>query len=154
MKTIEGELNAAGIKFAIVAARWNGIFTEQLLEGAIGALIAHGGKRDDITVVRVPGSFEIPVTCRKLAVQKRHDAIIAVGTLIKGETDHYELIAKDLSSGISRVMTDYGIPVTFGVVVANNMEQAMARSGSKMGNKGAEAAVAAIELAQVLKKLE
>ncbi|MCC6953706.1 MAG: 6,7-dimethyl-8-ribityllumazine synthase, partial [Deltaproteobacteria bacterium] len=125
-----------------------------LLSGALGALQAHGVSPDHITVVRVPGSFEIPVACKRLAFSRHYDGVVAVGTLIRGDTDHYDLIAKEVTSGIQRVMMESGVPVTFGVITANNMEQAMARSGSKAGNKGAEAATAAVELANVLPLIE
>ena len=153
-RLIEGEMSAAGKRFAVVAARWNAIFTDRLLEGAVAALRQHGAKDDDITVVRVPGSFEIPVTCRKLAMSRKYDGVVALGTLIRGETDHYDLIAKEVSSGLSRAMVESGIPVTFGVLTVENQEQAMARSGSKAGNKGVEAALAAVELCNVLSKIE
>ncbi|MBP9837606.1 MAG: 6,7-dimethyl-8-ribityllumazine synthase [Proteobacteria bacterium] len=153
MKKIEGEMNSKGFRFAVVGARWNHVFTDRLIEGAEDALLRHGTNESDITVVRVPGCFEIPVTARELALTNKYDAIIAVGTLIKGDTDHYELISSQLTSGISKVMLDTGIPVTFGVITANTMEQALARSGSKAGNKGFEAALAAIETVQVLNKI-
>ena len=154
MIQIEGELSAAGKRFAVVAARWNDIFSGRLLEGAVDALKRHGATESDITVVRVPGSFEIPLVAGRLARSRKYDAVIAVGTLIRGETDHYQLIARELASGLSRVMSETGVPVSFGVVTADSMEQAMARAGSKAGNKGWEAAVAAIEMAGVMKKLD
>lgn len=153
-RKIEGEVVATGKNFAIVASRWNNFFAEALLSGAVDTIVRHGGSEEHITIVRVPGSFEIPLVCRQLAQSKRYDAVIAVGVLIKGETDHYELIAKELTSGIARVMSDTGVPVTFGVITGDNMEQAMARSGSKAGNLGAQAAQAAIEMANVLQKLK
>ena len=153
MKRIEGELSAAGRRFGIVVGRWNSFFTEALLGGAIDAIVRHGGAEDDITVVRVPGSFEIPLVCKQLAASRRFDAVVALGALIRGETDHYELIAKELTAGIGRAMNETGVPVTFGVVTADNMDQAMARAGSKAGNKGFEAALAAVEMVQVMSKL-
>jgi 6,7-dimethyl-8-ribityllumazine synthase len=150
---IEGNLNAAGKKFAIIGARWNDIFSERLIQGAVDAIIRHGGSEENITLVRVPGSFEIPLAAQQYAEHRKADAIVAVGTLIRGETDHYSLVAGELASGLARVMAQTGIPVTFGVVTAENMEQAMARSGSKAGNKGWEAAVAAIEMANLVEKL-
>lgn len=153
-RLIEGEMSASGKRFAVVAARWNSIFTDRLLEGAVSALRQHGAKDDDITVVRIPGSFEIPVTCRKLAMSRKYDGVIALGTLIRGETDHYDLIAKEVASGLSKAMMESGIPVTFGVLTVENQDQAMARSGSKAGNKGIEAALAAVELSNVLSKIE
>lgn len=150
---IEGNLNAAGKKFAIIGARWNEIFSERLIQGAIEAIVRHGGTEENITVVRVPGSFEIPLAAQKCAEGGKINAVVAVGTLIRGETDHYQLVAGELASGLSRVMAQTGVPVAFGVVTAENMEQAMARSGSKAGNKGWEAAVAAIEMANLVEKL-
>jgi 6,7-dimethyl-8-ribityllumazine synthase len=150
---IEGNLNAAGKKFAIIGARWNEIFSERLIQGAVDAIIRHGGSEEHITGVRVPGSFEVPFAAQMCAERGNVNAIVAVGTLIRGETDHYQLIAGELASGLSRVMAQTGIPVTFGVVTAENMEQAMARSGSKAGNKGWDAAVAAIEMANLVEKL-
>ena len=152
-KIIQGELSAANRRFAVVGARWNGMFSEPLIQGAIDALRRHGADDDSITVVRVPGSFEIPLAAAELARSGRFDAIITVGTLIRGETDHYDLIARELSSGLSRVMFETGVPVAFGVVTANSMEQAMARAGGKAGNKGFEAALAAIEMANVLAEI-
>ncbi len=151
--TIEGTLNASGSRFAIVAGRWNSIFTERLVEGAVDALLRHGASEESITIIRVPGCFEIPLTCREAARNSRFDALIAVGTLIEGETDHYRLIAGDLSAGISAVMRETGVPIAFGAITASNMEQAMARAGAKAGNKGFEAAVAAIEMVNVLAQL-
>lgn len=153
IRTIEGELSAAGKKFSIVAARWNDIFTSRLIEGALDCLKRHGADEQHITVVRVPGSFELPVVARKLAQSKEVDAIIALGTLIRGETDHYQLIASEVTSGLARVAAETGKPVAFGVLTAENMEQAMARAGCKAGNKGWEAAMAAIETAAVMEKI-
>lgn len=154
LKRTEGELLANGKRFAIICARWNSFFSEALLDGAVDTILRHGGSEEAVSIVRVPGSFEIPITARTLAQSKKYDAIIALGVLIRGETDHYDLIAKELSAGLQKVMADTGVPVTFGVVAADNMEQAMARSGSKAGNKGAEAALAAIEMANMLQKLK
>lgn len=153
LTTIQGTLSAAGKKFAIVGARWNEIFSDRLVEAAVNAICRHGGQEQDITVVRVPGSFELPLAVKKLASSGKYDAVIATGTLIRGDTDHYQLIAGEVSSGLSRVALETGVPVAFGVVTADNMEQAMARSGSKAGNKGEEAAIAAIEMVQLLTKL-
>lgn len=153
LKKIEGELLASGKRIAIVASRWNSFFSEALLEGAVDAIVRHGGSPENITVVRVPGSYEIPLTCRQLAQSKQFDALVAVGTLIRGETDHYDLIARELAAGIGKVMAETLVPIGFGVVTGDTMEQAMARSGSKAGNKGAEAALAAIEMANVMTQL-
>ncbi len=150
---IEGNLSAEGKNFAIIGARWNELFTARLIEGAVDALLRHGAAEDSITVVRVPGSYEIPLVAKKLAFSGKYDAIIALGVLIRGDTDHYELIAGELASGLQRAACESGVPVTFGVITADTMEQAMARSGSKAGNKGFEAATAAIEMVDLLKKI-
>lgn len=150
---LQGQMSAAGRRFAIVAARFNDFFSSRLIEGAQDAIVRHGGSLEEVTIVRVPGSFEIPLAAKELAVSRKVDAVIAIGCLLKGETDHYDLIAGNLASGLSRVMTETGVPVTLGVICADSMEQAMARSGSKVGNYGAEAALAAIEMVSVLQQL-
>ena len=152
-QVIEGELSARGKRFAVVGARWTSIFSERLIEGALDAFVRHGADERELTIVRVPGSFEIPLVCRELALSKKFHGVVGVGTLIRGETDHYQLIAGELTGGLQRAMVDSGVPVAFGVITADTMEQAMARSGAKAGNKGFEAAVAAIELANVLEKI-
>ena len=153
LTTVQGEISAAGKRFAIVAARFNDFFVSRLIDGAVQAVVQHGGSEADITMVRVPGCFEVPLAVKELAQGGRFDAIIAVGCLLKGGTDHYDLIATNLASGLSRIMTESGVPVTLGVICADSMEDAMARSGSKVGNYGTEAAVAAIEMANVLQSL-
>ncbi len=153
MRKIEGEFNARGKSFAIVAARWNEAFSERLLEGAINCILKYNGDEQEITVVRVPGSFEIPLACKHLAKSKNFDAIIAVGALIKGETDHYRLIADQLSAGLMNVSLETGTPVTFGVITADNTALALARAGEGEDNKGHEAAAAAIEMASMLTKI-
>lgn len=150
----EGTLNASGKRFAVVVARWNQTVTEQLLEGAVDAIICHGGLKSDITVVRVPGSFEIPLLCKKLAGTKKFDAIVTLGALIRGETDHYQLVAQAVAQGISQVMIETGVPITFGVITAHNIQQALERAGLKGENKGFEAALAGIETANVLLAIE
>ena len=152
-KSVVGRLDAKDRRFAVVGARFNSIFADRLVEGAVDALISHGALEKNVSVVRVPGSFEIPLAAEKLAKSGQFEAVIAVGVLIRGETDHYELVAKELAAGLSRAMAESGVPVTFGVVAAENMEQAMARSGAKAGNKGWEAAVAAIEMADLMAQL-
>lgn len=154
MRTVEGNLDASGLRVAIVLGRWNSLVGERLLSGAVDAIGRHGGDSSLIQVVRVPGSFEIPIICRKLAQVGGLDGIIALGALIKGETDHYDHIASALVSGISDISLNSGIPIGFGVVTAATMEQALDRAGGKAGNKGWEAAVAVIETANVLKFLD
>lgn len=149
-KEISGDYSAGGKSFAIVAGRWNAFYTERLVEGAIDAIIRHGGTHENITVVRVPGSYEIPLACRELAAAGGFDGIIALGTVIRGETDHYDHIAGQVSAGVAAVMAETRVPVAFGVITVENLDQAAARAGSKAGNKGFEAAMAAIEMANVV----
>jgi 6,7-dimethyl-8-ribityllumazine synthase len=153
MKTIEGELNARGLKFAIVVSRFNEFITSKLLDGAMDALIRHGAKDDDIDVIRVPGSFEIPLVAKRIAQKGSHDSIICLGTIIRGATPHFEYVASEAAKGIAMVSLETGIPVAFGVITADTIEQAVERAGTKSGNKGWDAALTAIEMAQLLKKL-
>lgn len=154
MRVIEGQLSAAGLKFGIVAGRFNSFISEQLISGAIDALVRHGASKSDLTLIRVPGSFEIPLTCKKLADSASVDAIVAVGAVLRGATLHYELVCKELAKGLADVSRDSSLPITFGVITADTIEQAVERAGTKAGNKGAEAAMAAIEMVQVLRQLE
>jgi 6,7-dimethyl-8-ribityllumazine synthase len=153
MKIIEGELQAKGLKFGIVMSRFNDFITTRLLEGAQDALLRHGAKEDDITVIKVPGSFEIPLVAKKMASKGSYNAIICLGTIIRGATSHFEYIAAEVSKGIATVSFETGIPVTLGVITTDTIEQAIERSGTKSGNKGWDAALSAIEMAQLLKKL-
>jgi 6,7-dimethyl-8-ribityllumazine synthase len=150
---IEGDLSAEGMKFAIVAARWNAVIIDRLLEGALDALLRSGAKRSDIDIVRVPGAWEVPAAARTIAEQKKVDAIITLGCLIRGETAHYEAIYNEVSRGIGQSQQETGIPHGFGVLTCETLEQALNRAGIKAGNKGFEAAVAAIEMASLKKKL-
>jgi 6,7-dimethyl-8-ribityllumazine synthase len=153
MKIIEGELQAKGLKFGIVMSRFNDFITSRLLDGARDALLRHGAKEDDITVIKVPGSFEIPLVAKKMASKGAYNAIICLGTIIRGATSHFEYIAAEVSKGIATVSFETGIPVTLGVITTDTIEQAIERSGTKSGNKGWDAALSAIEMAQLLKKL-
>jgi len=153
MKIIEGELQAKGLKFGIVMSRFNDFITTRLLEGAQDALLRHGAKEDDITVIKVPGSFEIPLAAKKMASKGNYNAIICLGTIIRGATSHFEYIAAAVSKGIATVSFETGIPVTLGVITTDTIEQAIERAGTKSGNKGWDAALSAIEMAQLLKKL-
>lgn len=153
MKTVEGLLTASGLKIGIVVARFNGFITEQLLQGAIDGLSRHGVKDSDITVVKVPGSFEIPLACKQLAQSKKYDAVIALGAVIRGATTHYDLVAGEVAKGVNQVSMQLNIPVIFGVITTDTIEQAIERSGTKAGNKGFDAAQAAIEMAQVIRQL-
>ncbi|HCC68320.1 MAG TPA: 6,7-dimethyl-8-ribityllumazine synthase [Nitrospiraceae bacterium] len=153
MKKYEGELQAKGLKFAIVVSRFNDFITNRLLEGAIDVLLRHGAEQHDIEVVRVPGSFEIPLIAKKLAQKKTFDAVICLGTVIRGATPHFEYIASEVAKGIASASLETGIPIAFGVITADTIEQAIERAGSKSGNKGWDAALTAIEMAQLIKKL-
>jgi len=153
MKIIEGELLARGLKFGIIISRFNDFITARLLEGAQDALLRHGAKEDDIVVVKVPGSFEIPMAAKKLALKGSYNAIICLGTIIRGATPHFEYIASEVSKGIATVSLETGLPITFGVITTDTIEQAIERAGTKSGNKGWDAAMTAIEMAQLLKKL-
>lgn len=151
---IEGKLSASGMRFGIVVGRFNSFMAEQLVSGAIDTIVRHGGSSDDITVVRVPGSLEIPLACQKLAATGAVDAIVTVGAIIRGATSHYDIVCSEYAKGVAQVMLSSGLPVTFGVITADNLEQAIERSGSKAGNKGAEAALAAIEMVAVQREIE
>ena len=150
---IEGDLSAAGMKFAIVASRWNAVITDRLLDGALDALMRSGADRSDIEVVRVPGAWEIPAAARTLANAGRVSAIVTLGCLLRGETAHYEAIYNEVARGIGQSQQETGIPHSFGVLTCETLEQALNRAGIKAGNKGFEAAIAAIEMASLRKKL-
>ena len=150
---VEGDLSAAGMKFAIVVARWNAVITERLLEAALDALLRSGAKRAEIEVVRVPGAWEIPLAARTVANAGRVDAIVALGCLLRGETAHYEAIYNEVARGIGESQQEMGIPHSFGVLTCETLEQALNRAGIKAGNKGFEAAVAAIEMVSLRRKL-
>lgn len=151
---IEGDLSAAGMSFAIVVARWNAVITDRLLEGSLDALYRSGAAKADIEIVRVPGAWEVPSAARTLAETKKYDAIITLGCLIRGETAHYEAIYNEVSRGIGQSQQETGIPHAFGVLTCENLEQALNRAGIKAGNKGFEAAVAAIEMVSIHRKLK
>jgi len=150
---LEGDLSAAGMKFAIVVARWNAVITDRLLEGALDALLRSGAQRADIEVVRVPGAWEIPNAARTLANAGRVDAIVTLGCLLRGETAHYEAIYNEVARGIGQSQQETGVPHSFGVLTCENLEQALDRAGIKAGNKGFEAAAAAIEMVSLKRKL-
>jgi 6,7-dimethyl-8-ribityllumazine synthase len=150
---IEGALKADGLRIAIVASRWNDLIVSRLISGARDALIRLGAQRDNLTLVRVPGSFEIPLAARKLAESGRYDAIICLGAVIRGETPHFDYLAGEVTSGMAAVSRETGVPVAYGIITAETVEQAVNRAGVKSGNKGFEAAMAAIEMANLLKEL-
>jgi 6,7-dimethyl-8-ribityllumazine synthase len=151
---VEGDLSAAGMKFAIVVARWNAVITERLLEAALDALLRSGAQRADIEVARVPGAWEIPSAARTIANLGKVDAIVTLGCLLRGETAHYEAIYNEVSRGIGQSQQETGIPHSFGVLTCESLEQALNRAGIKAGNKGFEAAVAAIEMVSLTRKLK
>ena len=151
---VEGDLSAAGMRFAIVVARWNAVITDRLLQGALDGLLRSGAAKADIQVVRVPGAWEIPAAARTLASGKQYDAVIALGCLLRGETAHYEAIYTEVARGIGQSQQETGVPHAFGVLTCETLEQALERAGVKGGNKGFEAAVAAIEMVSVQGKLQ
>ncbi len=152
--TYEGKLVAEGLRFGIVVSRWNAFITERLLEGALDALVRHGVGEANITVARVPGTWEIPVAAQKMANSNRFDAVICIGCLIRGATPHFDYLAGEVTKGIGAIMMQTGLPLTYGVLTVENIEQAVERAGTKAGNKGAEAAMAAIEMANLMKQIE
>jgi 6,7-dimethyl-8-ribityllumazine synthase len=153
MKTIEGTFTAVGGNYAIVVGRWNSFVVESLLEGALDSLRRHGVADDNITIVRAPGAFEIPLVCQKVADSKNYDAIIALGAVIRGGTPHFEYVAGECVKGLAQVSMQYSVPVSFGVLTVDSIEQAIERAGTKAGNKGEEAAMSAIEMVSLLKQL-
>ncbi len=151
---IEGDLSASGMRFAIVVARWNAVITDRLLQGALDGLFRSGAAKSDVEIIRVPGAWEIPSAARALAEKKQFDAIITLGCLLRGETAHYEAIYNEVSRGIGQSQQETGIPHAFGVLTCETLEQALNRAGIKAGNKGFEAAVAAIEMVSLHRKLD
>jgi 6,7-dimethyl-8-ribityllumazine synthase len=151
--TIQGILSAKDKKFAIVVSRFNEVISKSLLSGAIDCILRHEGREENVTVVFVPGAFEIPFTAKKLAESNKFDAVICVGAVIRGATPHFDYIAAEVSKGIAHVGLETGVPVIFGVITSDSIEQALERAGTKAGNKGWDAALSAIEMADLLKKL-
>lgn len=152
-REIKGDLTAKGRKFAIVSGRFNEFITTSLVRGAVDVLRRHGCSDDDITVVQVPGAFDIPLVAKKLAESSTYDAVICVGCVIRGQTPHFEYVAGEAAKGIAHVAMETGVPTTFGVITSDTLEQAIERAGAKRGNKGADAASAAMELVDVLAKV-
>ena len=152
-KRFEGMLLGKGLKFGLVAPRFNDFISRRLVEGAQDALLRHGVSEEDIEIAWVPGSFEIPLIAKKLAQTKRYDAVICLGAVVRGGTPHFEYIAAEVTKGIAKVSLDTGLPVIYGVITADTLEQAIERAGTKMGNKGFDAAVTAIEMANLLKSI-
>lgn len=152
-KAIQGRLDASGLKFAIVVSRFNDFVTERLLAGALEALKAHGADERRIDVIRVPGAFEIPLAAKQVAAGGKHDALVCLGAIIRGDTPHFDYIADAVTRGLGALTLEYRLPISFGVLTTNNVEQAMERAGEKNQNKGFEAALTAIEMANLKKDL-
>ena len=153
-KIIEGRLDAKGLKIGILVSRFNSFIGDRLVEGAVDALLRHGAVEADLVVVRVPGAFELPPAAQKLAATGRYDALVCLGAVIRGATPHFDYVSAEVSKGIAAVSMEAGIPVTFGVLTTDTLEQAIERAGSKAGNKGFDAAMAAIEMADLYKALQ
>ena len=152
-KIIEGRLDAQGLKFGILVSRFNSFIGDRLVEGAIDALLRHGADKDNLVVVRVPGAFEIPPVAKQMAASGRYHALVCLGAVIRGSTPHFDYVSAEVSKGIAAVSMDAGIPVTFGVLTTDNLEQAIERAGTKVGNKGFDAAMTAIEMANLMKEM-
>lgn len=153
MKTIEGMLDAKGLKFALVSARFNDFIVDKLIAGAVDYLVRHGVSRDDLTHIRLPGAFEMPVVVQKLAAKGEYDGIICLGAVIRGSTPHFDFVANECAKGLAHVSLEHHVPVGFGVLTCDTLEQAIERAGSKAGNKGVEAASAVLETARVMEQL-
>jgi len=154
IKTFEGDMLVRDARFAILVARFNSFVVESLLSGAIDTLKRHGADDKDLHVVRVPGAFEMPLVAQRLAASKKYDAIIAIGAVIRGGTPHFEYVAGECTKGLASVSMQHDVPVAFGVLTVDSIEQAIERAGTKAGNKGAEAALSAIEMVSLLRRLE
>jgi 6,7-dimethyl-8-ribityllumazine synthase len=152
-KVFEGKLQAEGMRFAIVVSRFNDFIGEHLVGGALDALNRNGAREDDVALFKVPGAFEIPLVAKQLALQKKYDAIICLGAVIRGSTPHFEYVSAEVSKGIASASLETGIPMAFGVITTDNLEQAIERAGSKAGNKGWSAAISAIEMVDLLRKI-
>ena len=154
VKTMEGNLIAKGKKFGIIASRFNDFITKELVDGCLDTLARHGANSEELVVTWVPGAFEIPVIAQRLAKSKSYDAIICLGTVIRGSTPHFEYIAQEAAKGIAKVSLDTGLPVIFGIITADTIEQAVERAGKKEGNKGRDAALSAIEMVDLLTQIK
>lgn len=153
-KIIEGELLVRDLRFGVVIARFNDFVVEPLLRGAVDALKRHGAADKQIEIVRVPGAFDLPIVVRKLALSRRYEALIALGAVIRGQTPHFDYVAGECASGLARIALESGVPIAFGVLTTDTMEQAVDRAGGKAGNKGADAALTALEMANLLRRLD
>ncbi|MHB8549984.1 MAG: 6,7-dimethyl-8-ribityllumazine synthase, partial [Acidiferrobacterales bacterium] len=153
VKCIDGELNARGARFGIILGRFNSFIGDRLLEGALDTLVRHGADRAQVEVVRVPGAYEMPLAAKVMAASRKYDALIALGAVIRGATPHFEYVAGESSKGLAQVMMQFDVPVAFGVLTVDSIEQAIERAGTKSGNKGVDAAMSAIEMTNLLKRL-
>ncbi len=153
IKTVEGNLMAKGRRFAIAAGRFNDFITKELIAGCVDTLVRHGAEKEKIQLVMVPGAFEIPLIAKKLALSKEFDAVICLGAVIRGGTPHFEYVASEAAKGVAQVSLESGIPVVFGIITADTIEQAIERAGTKDGNKGKDAAISAIEMANLIREL-
>ncbi|RLB09866.1 MAG: 6,7-dimethyl-8-ribityllumazine synthase [Deltaproteobacteria bacterium] len=153
-RVIQGDLIAKDLRFALVVSRFNDFITNRLLEGAMDAILRHGGNEDNVVIVRVPGAFEMPIVAKKLAEAGKYDAVVCIGAVIRGATPHFEYIASEVAKGLANVSLELKVPIGFGVLTTDTLEQAIERAGSKSGNKGFEAAVSAIEMANLFKQLD
>lgn len=154
IKIIEGDLQVRDLRFAVLAARFNDFIVEQLVRGAVDALRRHGAANEQIHIVRAPGAYDLPLVARKLALSGRYDAVIALGAVIKGATAHFDYVAGECAGGLARAAHESGVPVAFGVLTTDSIDQAIERAGTKAGNKGADAALTALELANLLRQIE
>jgi len=153
MKTIEGQLNAKGLKIAIVAARFNDFIVDRLISGAVDYLVRHGGSEDDLTLVRLPGAFELPIAAQKLARSGNFDGVVVLGAVIRGATPHFDYVCNECAKGVAQASMETGVPMGFGLLTCDSLDQAIERAGSKGGNKGVEAASALLETVRVLEQL-
>jgi len=153
-KQIEGKLDASGLKVGLLVSRFNSFISDRLLEGAVDALVRHGASESDLTIARVPGAFELPVATKKMVDTGKFDAVICLGAVIRGATPHFDYVSSEVTKGIASVSLDSGVPVSFGVLTTDNIEQAVERAGTKSGNKGFEAAVSAIEMVNLFKAMD
>jgi 6,7-dimethyl-8-ribityllumazine synthase len=153
-RVLEGQLSAEGFRFGIIVSRFNDFISSRLVDGAMDALMRHGATEEQVSIIKVPGAFEIPLTAKKLAESGRYDAVICLGAVIRGSTPHFDYVAAEVSKGIATVSLESRVPVTFGVLTTDNLEQAIERAGSKSGNKGYDGAMTAIEMVNLFKELE
>jgi 6,7-dimethyl-8-ribityllumazine synthase len=154
IRTINGDLIARDLRFAIVASRFNDLVVDSLIRGAVDALLRHGASEKQVEIIRVPGAFDLPFVVRRVAGSKRYDAVVALGAVIRGATSHFDYVAGQCAAGLARVSDETGVPVAFGVLTTETIEQALERAGTKAGNKGADAALAALELANLLRRMD